>query len=87
MTNSPICTFVTSAEDLGGGTVIIRVGMKTWRFIRTRAISMDTPSSAPGPPATVGDFSFCASKNTAVGTNARNIKAMVEEQQDERQSV
>jgi hypothetical protein len=40
MSDSPIFTFVTSAEDLGGRTVLIRVGVKTWRFIRTQAISI-----------------------------------------------
>jgi hypothetical protein len=40
MSDSPIFTFVTSAENLGSGTVLIRVGVKTWRFIRTRTISI-----------------------------------------------
>jgi hypothetical protein len=40
MSDSPIFTFVTSAKGLGGGTVLIRVGVKTWRFFHTRAISI-----------------------------------------------
>jgi hypothetical protein len=40
MSDSPIFTFVASAENLGGGAALIRVGVKTWRFIRSRTISI-----------------------------------------------